>query len=187
MLLTDGERLKFVEYCRMTAASNRALLKQMQELPSAVGEALGQKYTREADAMETVADMLERVESVTIQAGPTPRGGETDPMRTAQQERQDGVAALREAAGPCETQERVLLHSTLTGWANAFERGDHEGAAHRASPSIRSTQTDTGLIDAEDSAKDKRIAELDDEVHLLKGKLRDAHNRIAAMVPEDGP
>lgn len=65
--------------------------------------------------------------------------------RAWEDERKDVVAALREAAGPAETQDRVLLHSTLMGWADAFERGDHEGASARAEGDDRVYDTDAML------------------------------------------
>ena len=67
MILTDGERQKFAEYCRATAHSSRALVEQMGILPAPVAQALEEKHVREADALDIVARMLEHTEGATLE------------------------------------------------------------------------------------------------------------------------
>ena len=57
--LTADERQRFAEYCRFTAHANRGLAEQMKMIPGGAMEALEQKYQREADALDTVAAMLD--------------------------------------------------------------------------------------------------------------------------------
>lgn len=78
LTLTDEERHRFAEYCRLAAHSNRGLAEQMKALPGEPIRAIERKYLGEAEALDTVAAMLESVEIATI--GPKdPAGTKTGP------------------------------------------------------------------------------------------------------------
>lgn len=69
MTLTEEERHRFAEYCRITARSNRRLVEQMTKIPGPAVVVMEEKYRREAEALDTVADMLERTETMTLGGG----------------------------------------------------------------------------------------------------------------------
>ncbi len=66
MTITEEERLRFAEYCRVMAHSNREMVKQMRMISGPVMDAAVAKYNKEADSLDTVAGILESTKSATV-------------------------------------------------------------------------------------------------------------------------
>ncbi len=65
MILTNEERDKFAAWCRQDAASNKALIEQMEKLGTSLNPILRQKRA-EVAAVEFVAGLLERTATETV-------------------------------------------------------------------------------------------------------------------------
>ena len=66
--LTQQEREKFILYLRQEAASDKGMLEQFEKLgsPQPIKDALAKKFKTEAAAKLFVADLISRIEEMTI-------------------------------------------------------------------------------------------------------------------------
>lgn len=76
-LLTDSERQRFLQWLEMQAESSKAMLKQFENLPPVVAEAITAKEKRELAGYLIVAHVLRSSESMSISANDAPAARDT--------------------------------------------------------------------------------------------------------------